>query len=197
LLLLGHDYTDECHDIVLALSWPSTLDITYNGHTEFHQASKEVRAYASYVHCMVHRKEAFHIGEFGMKGIDNANFWSNQVKQSGGEDKLPQDELRKKVQVLAKEYDDGKEEEEIQEWCDRIVQENGSNINHRAIHDLAMTVLKRNTKGSNNSSDSNLQKFAEQVIESEMRILLFHALQKAGFDTENADVFEREKRTEL
>jgi len=28
LLLLGHDYVDECHDIVLALSWPSSMGIT-------------------------------------------------------------------------------------------------------------------------------------------------------------------------
>ena len=106
---------------------------------------------------------------------------------------MPQDELKKKVQVLSKEYDGSSD---IQEWCDQIVQENGPNINHRAIHDLAMTALKRNKKGS--SSDSNLQKFAEQVIESEMHILLFHALQKAGFDVENAtDVFKGNKRTEL
>lgn len=207
ILLLGHDYVDECHDLVLALSWPSDLEMTY-GQSEYRQATPRVRACASYVHCMIHRKEAFHIGEFGMVGFDNAKFWSDQVTQAGsdGEAQLPQAQLVQAVQQLAQEImarDDDDDEvgrRTIQEWSHRIVNQNKANpcMNHKAVHDMAMTVLSANVrkKNSGNTNQKNqngktatslLQDFAEQVIEAELRILLLYSLQHAGFQVYQED----------
>jgi hypothetical protein len=131
---------------------------------------------------MVHRKEAFHVGEFGMVGIDNAKFWSNQVAQSGGESNLPQKELQDMVKDIAakRTADDSR----VQEWSDRIVK-SGQNLDHRAIHDLAMTVLKEKDQ----RESATLRDFAEELIESEMRILLLHSLEKAGFKVEEETVW--------
>jgi len=125
---------------------------------------------------MVHRREAFHVGEFRMVGVDNAKFWSSQVAQSGGEHDLPQKELKARVQELAKQYqtDDGS----VQEWGDKIA-DSGQLMNHRATHDLAMTVLRQRDNGHD-----ELRDLAEHVIESEIRILLYHALQRAEFEVD-------------
>lgn len=180
ILLLGHEYVDECHDIVLSLSWSSDMDIMYRGTSEFDQATKSVRAFASYVHCMVHRKEAIHVGEFGMVGIDNAKFWSNQVIQSGGEQDLPQDELRERIHALAKER---QADSRVGEWCSKILKK-GKCVDHKAIHDLAMTVLRQQGRDVGPGEENLLRDFAEQVNLSELRILLAHSLKRAGFEVD-------------
>ena len=79
LLLLGHGYTDECHNLVTPLSWHQDISFAH-GPSLFNSVTPSVRAFASYTHSLVHRKEAFNVGEFGFVGFDNAEFWSKMVE---------------------------------------------------------------------------------------------------------------------
>jgi hypothetical protein len=80
ILLLGHGYTDECHNLVTPLSWRDDIHFA-SGPSIYDQVSPAVKSFATYTHSLVHRKEAFYVGEFGMVGFQNANFWSNTVWQ--------------------------------------------------------------------------------------------------------------------
>ena len=71
LVLLGHGLTDECHDLVTPLSWGD--DTPFGGPSLRSSASASVIASASYVHSLVHRREAHNVGEYGMVGYSNAN----------------------------------------------------------------------------------------------------------------------------
>jgi hypothetical protein len=177
LVLIGNGYTDECHNLITPLSWPDDIHFAY-GPSVYSNVSAEARSYATYVHCLVHRKEAFNMGEFGMMGFANANYWSSAVKTSPGVDLLPHAELLERVQTLAssQQYADSAS---VQDWCrdHGILLESSVEkpyFETRAVHELCATVLRQ--KGS----DEKLKAFAEQVAESEIRILLSHALEKAG-----------------
>jgi hypothetical protein len=53
LILLGHGYTDECHNLITPLSWPDDIHFAY-GPSVYTQVSPAVRSYATYVHCLVY-----------------------------------------------------------------------------------------------------------------------------------------------
>jgi hypothetical protein len=53
LILLGHGYTDECHNLITPLSWPDDIHFAY-GPSIYTQVSPAVRSYATYVHCLVY-----------------------------------------------------------------------------------------------------------------------------------------------
>ena len=176
LLCLGHGLTDEAHDLVTPLSWPEDTHFGYK--SVYSQATSSVRAYASYVHCLVHRREAFNIGEFGMMGFANANYWSNAVMKSPGVNSLPHLDLVREIGQIAREYN---EIPSVKEWSES----HGMLIEHqideepffesRAVHELCANVLRE-------ASNPELQAFAERVAETEVRVLLAYALQNAGYD---------------
>ena len=183
LLFLGHGLTDEAHDIVTPLSWPDDTHFGY-GPSIYSQVSPSAKSYATYVHCLVHRREAFNVGEFGMIGFSNANYWSNAVLNSPGVDSLPHQDLWKEIGQLTRENDSIPG---VKEWCQNhgfLQQSDDSTFfESRAVHELCATVLKGN--------NPELQDFAERVAETEVRVLLAHALQNAGYDCDVSTLLQR------
>jgi hypothetical protein len=53
LVLLGHGYTDECHNLITPLSWPDDLHFAY-GPSVYAKVSLAARSYATYVHALVY-----------------------------------------------------------------------------------------------------------------------------------------------
>mmetsp|Transcript_6941 Transcript_6941/g.12682 ORF Transcript_6941/g.12682 Transcript_6941/m.12682 type:complete len:274 (-) Transcript_6941:567-1388(-) len=180
LLLLGHGYPDECHDLVLPLSWPEDMHIAY-GPSVYQQASESVRAYSSYAHCLVHRREAFHVGEFGMVGFENADFWSNAVtRERKGVDALPHKEWKRGITQLARDNEDFSRNAKVQEWCQRhgfvmpLEEDSSSHFDSETMHDLCANVLR------DPGVDPVFRDFAQQAAALEVKILLRNALKLAG-----------------
>ena len=171
LILIGNGFTDECHNLITPLSWPDDIHFAY-GPSVYSQTSVDARALASYVHCLVHRKEALNLGELGMMGFANANYWSNAVAKSPGAALLPHRALVTHIRALAAKQA-SLQMQTPQEWANRYLQDD-TFFESRAVHELCFNVL----RGTSNE----LRDFAEHVAETEVRILLGHALQKAGFD---------------
>ena len=173
LLFLGHGLTDEAHDIVTPLSWPEDTHFGY-GPSVYSHVSPSARSYATYVHCMVHRREAFNRGEFGMVGFSNADYWSNAVLNSPGVDTLPHQDLWNEIGPLVRQSLSIPGVKVWYEWHDLLSKEKKPFFESRAVHALCLDALRR--------SEPDLQDFAERVAETELRILLGHALQNAGYD---------------
>jgi hypothetical protein len=185
LLLIGNGLTDECHNLITPLSWPDDIHFAY-GPSVYHQVSPSARAYATYVHCLVHRREAFNTGEFGMIGFANANYWSAAVQRSPGVDALPHADLCKEVVKLSKQCSSPY----VQDWYQRHFSASRHDFfETRCVHELCATVLR-------DDNDPTVREFAEQVVESEIRILLAHSLQKAGYDVTLDQVMSRQELPE-
>ena len=166
LILIGNGFTDECHNIITPLSWPDDIYFAH-GPSVYAHVSAEARAYATYVHSLVHRKEAFNVGEFGMMGFANANYWSRAVSKSPGVNLLPYKHLVSEIRALA-----ALSSVEAQAWVTLHVPDDLF-LESRAIHELCANALRKTTP---------LRDFAERVAETEVRVLLAHALQKAGYE---------------
>ena len=182
------------------LSWPDDISFAA-GPSVYDQMPSNVRAFATYAHCLVHRREAFNNGEFGMMGFANANYWSSAVQRCDTSE-LPHAQWRAQVIALAKKADFANAPS-IQNWCQShgFVSDasssspsNDSNtyFESRAVHELCATVLRAEQEqpsGSEQKSDhAQLKEFAEQVVASEIRILLQTALMKhAGIPVTNAE----------
>ena len=188
LLFLGHGLTDEAHDIVTPLSWPEDTHFGY-GPSVYSQVSLPARSYATYVHCLVHRREAFNVGEFGMVGFSNANYWSNAVLKSPGVDSLPHADLLNQVGQLARQWESTPG---VADWCQQhglLKAEGKPFFESRAVHELCANVL--------SGKSPELQDFAERVAETEVRILLGHALQHAGYECDMSMVLKRDDDNEI
>ena len=189
LLLLGNGYTDECHNLITPLSWPEDIHFAH-GPSIYSQVSPAVQSYATYVHSLVHRREAFNTGEFGMLGFANANYWSNAFARSRGHNDLPHRELLQYVVTLAQSFPSC---EPVQSWCQQhsmiasSINEEPPYFENRAVHQLCAKVLQQ----SSSDDDSDLRRFAELVSEGEVRILLGHALQRAGYDVDKTKIVEQ------
>jgi hypothetical protein len=86
---LGNGLTEEAHtSLVTPMSWPEDTHFGF-GPSVYTKVSPAAKSFATYVHCLVHRREAFNMGEFGMVGWQNANYWSNAVIKSTGAKDLP------------------------------------------------------------------------------------------------------------
>ncbi|KAL3923632.1 MAG: hypothetical protein SGILL_001543, partial [Bacillariaceae sp.] len=203
LLLLGHGFTDECHNLVLPLSWPQDLDMAH-GSSVFQAASPSVRAYASYTHALVHRQEGLNVGEFGMVGVtENAIFWSNMVDRcGGGVDSLPHAEWRRNIADLAGTgiasiTGTGSDDRnyatnpKIQDWCKEhgfvVGQTSGKTkdndsthtfFDSRVMHNLCADILQTDPK----QVDSGFRAFAEEAVCLEVKILLKKTIRLAGIE---------------
>jgi hypothetical protein len=183
LILLGHGLTDECHDLITPLSWPDDIHFAH-GPSIYGQVSPSARTYASYVHSLVHRKEAFHHGEFGMMGFQNANYWSNAASSPTGASSLPHTDLYRELKSLAEEFAD---HEPVQMWCSTNLDDTSPVFDARMLHKLCANVLKQNPR------DSVMQTFAERAVESEIRVLLTKTLRNAGFVFHVSVILQRQK----
>ena len=97
LILLGHGYADEAHNLVGPLSFPEELPYFHVRPGPPVSLPSDAQAAASLVHCLVHRREGPHVGEFGRTGFQNANFWVGAVLQPGGGESLPLAEIRHRM----------------------------------------------------------------------------------------------------
>ncbi len=202
LIYLGNGLADEAHDLITPLSWGE--DTYFGGPTLIshsssssssplsHQGldgSDSIVALASYAHSLLHRKEGFAPGEFGMMGYQNANFWANAARSRGGHDStnstgdragekdnlgLPFQQVREAVLGISTEFGT-----DAENWCNRhLLQETSDEIwDIRALHELCAFVSSRD----DDDGSDNLKRFAEKASELELRVLLNCCLERAGY----------------
>ena len=168
LLLLGHQYTDEAHSLVSPLTWTQPTPFGYGPPV---QTSDSVSAVGSYVHALIHRREAFHESEFQMTGFGNAHFWASSTTRGPQVESLPLPTIRKTAYEIASRYPDSTK---LQNWFKSTLEANVDGWEPRLVHDLCAHVMLQ-------EDDEILRDFAERVAEAEVRVLLGHVLRKLGF----------------
>jgi hypothetical protein len=184
LILLGNGLTEEAHSLVTPMSWPEDTHFGF-GPSVYTKVSPTAKSFATYVHCLVHRREAFNMGEFGMVGWQNANYWSNAVIKSTGAKDLPHADWYQQIGQTIAEYE---HESSVQNWAaDHEIDNRNTFFESRAVHQLCATVLQQ---AGQENADLQLQEFAERVAEMELRVLLGHALQLAGYDCSLHQILE-------
>jgi hypothetical protein len=171
LVLLGNGFPDEAHSLVTPLSWPSRLR---HGYGEPVAASPSAAALASYVHALVHRREAFYVGEFGQTGFQNSDFWISNTFRYLLDDCLPLERIARDILDIAK----GNSAAEA--WCHKksITNESAAmgKWDPRDLNSLIGSVL-------NEDEDlAHLRRFAERAAEVELRVLLSHTLGIVGYN---------------
>ncbi len=185
LIFLGNGLPDEAHDLITPLSWSE--DTYFGGQTLCAQADDSVVAMASYAHSLLHRREGFAQGEFGMIGYQNANYWASASRTKGehclcDDDGLglglPLKQVRESVIASSKDFG-----VEAEKWCNKhIIEEGGHEDDEywetRALHELCATV----SRDDNASTD--LKGFAETAAEVELKVLLNCCLERAGFEVQ-------------
>ena len=173
LIFLGNGMGDEAHDLITPLSWSE--DTYFGGPTLCSEAEDAVVSMASYVHSLVHRKEGFAQGEFGMIGYQNANYWANAARARDDIAFIPYKEIRDSVLEASTEFGP-----EAENWCrQRIVEEGGHDDCYwetRALHELCARV------STDDSISNELKEFAERAAEVELRVLLRCSLKRAGYE---------------
>lgn len=181
LVCLGNGLVDEAHNLITPLSWK---DETHFGGPTLLSSSTAVDdsvvSMASYAHSLLHRKEGFSRGEFGMIGYQNANFWARATHSRGDQCcSVPYKDIRENVLRISHQYGTtGK----VKDWCqDHIIDEGGIDDEYwemRALHQLCATV-------SSNDGDDELQEFAEKAAEVELRVLMKICFERAGYTIDN------------
>ena len=172
LVLLGNGYADEAHSLVTPLSWPTKLP---HGYGEPVIASLSAEALASYTHSLVHRREAFHVGEYGQDGFQNSDFWiSNAFRTVCADDTLPLERITHAILETARGNP------AAEEWCkeNSVTDESAAlrGWDPRALNELCRRVM-REDEGA-----AQLKGFAERAAEVELRVLLSHTLKRAGYE---------------
>lgn len=199
LIFLGHGLLDEAHNLITPLSWEE--DTYFGGPSETATVSDDVLTIASYAHSLLHRREGFAKGEFGMMGYQSADYWADKAEErdiisstrkSNGKSSLPLREVQD--EIFAMSIQSG---EEAQEWCQQRGIEEGGNgrswWENKALHEFCVHV------SAYNSVSEELKEFAEKVAEAELRVLLRCSLDRAGYDCDDSislmtDAFYNESR---
>ena len=125
-------------------------------------------------------------------GFQNGNYWSSAVARTPGSDEhIPHSTLLQEVNRIANRAD-FTNCQSVHDWCDRHqISDQGTVLfESRGVHELCATVIRQQQQQSTDYNEEReaLTAFAEQVVETEMRILLLSALTKAGFSV--ADLSE-------
>ena len=97
---------------------------------------------------------------------------------------MPHADLLREIGQLARQFDSIPG---VKEWCqdhDLLEQTADLFFEPRAGHELCANVLRGATPA--------LQAFAERVVETELRVLLAHALQNAGYDCDLSMVLRKD-----
>mmetsp|Transcript_24332 Transcript_24332/g.36426 ORF Transcript_24332/g.36426 Transcript_24332/m.36426 type:complete len:153 (-) Transcript_24332:116-574(-) len=139
-------------------------------------SNSPAEAEASYAHSLVHRLEGPHVGEFGMVGWSNANFWSRAASSRDRGYELPLNDIRREVHTLAKLHG-----EDALAWFDDHMGStctDGAIWEPRALHQLCAEVV----AGRN----AHLKQFAQSAAEKEVQVLATHCLERAGFDVQSS-----------
>lgn len=168
LILLGNGMTDEAHDLVTPLSWPEDTYFGF-GPSAYSTVSPATQSYATYVHCLIHRREGSHYGELGMRGWDNANYWSRAVLLSPGVKELPHKDWLHQLEKLLTKFSDSSD---VQAWAkshgflnQNCLEKEEPYYESRAVHQLCAQAMSGANTGNTNKS---LYEFAEQVAEMEV-----------------------------
>ncbi|KAL3941903.1 MAG: hypothetical protein SGARI_000443, partial [Bacillariaceae sp.] len=174
LLLLGHGYVDHAHNLIGPLSYHTDLPYFHGPLTV---ADPDVLAAASHIHCLVHRREGPHRGEFGQTGYANSNFWASATLRSGGEETLPLARIFERVENCALDHG-----HEAQQWCRNNIVGIVELWDPRPLTQLCSEVLPSNEITSRyNLRRHSLKQFAEHAALTELQVLLEHSLDKLGF----------------
>eukprot|EP00977_Amphora_coffeiformis_P020026 scaffold7808_cov184-Amphora_coffeaeformis.AAC.5 len=178
LVLLGHGWTDECHNLVTPLSWPDDISFAHG------PSRYATGTYSCFRRS--HRQEAFHVGELGMVGFQNANYWGNCYTRTAAVDHFPHDQLCEAVVQLA-QCPPYAHSPPVKEWLQAHGFDDEDNIHNmlydpRAVHALCATVLRQSGGKDDAHHVVVLRQFAEQVATRELQILLQHTLAKAGYE---------------
>jgi hypothetical protein len=192
LVLLGNGLTEEAHSLVTPMSWPEDTHFGF-GPSVYTKVSPTAKSFATYVHCLVHRREAFNMGEFGMVGWQNANYWSNAVIKSAGAKDLPHADWYQQIGKTIAEY---QHESSVQNWAadHEMLDDRNVFFESRAVHQLCATVLQQ---AGRQNADAKLREFAEHVAEIELRVLLRHALRLAGYDCSLNQILESREESSM
>jgi hypothetical protein len=202
LILIGNGCIDEAHSIITPLSWPEPVHFGYifdsndrsaetssdsspRGQPQLRYADIDEisKTYAMYTHSLVHRYEAFHVGEFGMMGWDNANYWSSATAKSPAYENtsvFPHADWFRVLDAAVRDCHDPF----LTQWAQehKIFADSPFYFDNRAVHILCRNVM----SNFNNSHDSTFQMTtranAERIADLELRVALSYALTFAGFE---------------
>lgn len=172
LLLLGGGGADECHALVTPLSWPEGT--TFGGPPV---DGSEAAAEATWAHALVHRQEAFHVGEFGT-GWHNSAFWYGMTAMS------PERAARMRALAVERASGDSAREAWVHAnlpppstWAPKAL--NG--LLNDAIVDLrsASGAQPECLEEGRVSAPTSLHRFAEELALIELAVLLDDCLAKA------------------
>lgn len=162
LLLLGGGGTDECHALVTPLSWPDGT--TFGGPPKPGSAAA---AEATYAHALVHRREAWHPGEFGT-GWHNSAFWYGSVGRFAANVEL-QHEMRRQAFRAAQT------DEEVA-WCDKnLFKQWAPKLLNGALND-ALVHAREASPAARSRSRVAFAEFAQRLALLELSVLLDHCL---------------------
>jgi hypothetical protein len=190
-LLLGGGGADEAHALVTPLCWPEAT--SFGGQPVEGSAA---RVEATYVHALVHRREAFHIGEFGT-GWHNSAFWFGGLASH-----LESASLLSPVSAAARAAAAAAADagcSRAVEWCDDNGVRAGSAWSPRVFNGLCHQVIREAAAqtyegGASLSWDppigtqpppppSLLATFAESVAVAELRLILDACLERCSVPT--------------
>ena len=174
LLLLGHGYTDEAHNLLGPLSFPEALPY-YDG-PPVPAASPAIEACAAVGHAAVHRQEAQGTSEFGLTGHANAAFWAGSALRCGGEETLPLADIRRGMQHLAACHGAA-----ATTWLQQALQQTswGLEWDPRPLTALCEEIALAEIS---QQQQHPLYHFCEQACTWELRVLINHALAHLGFE---------------
>jgi hypothetical protein len=170
LLLLGGGGADECHALVTPLSWPDGT--SFGGPPVEGSAAA---AEATWAHALVHRQEAFHVGEFGT-GWHNSAFWYGMASIST--------EHTERMRALAVERASGDAEREAwvranlptpSTWAPKAL--NG--LLNDALMDMRIAGAHESIEEGKGKLTRSLHQFAQELALIELAALLDDCLAKA------------------
>lgn len=190
IILLGNQYTDEAHNLITPYSWPEEIHTSF-GPVKYSTADAGVVSVATYIHSMVHRREGWNIGELGMVGWDNANYWggawSRPFRSSDALRELWKEPLYEIQQSMLELTSSGS----VKKWCEENLPELFMNKNDfvdlwdpRGLHRLCAHVTK------DDCVNNDLLEFSQETCRIEMNALLSLCVDKAGYalpTSENSD----------
>jgi len=186
LLCLGNHYPSQAHNLVTPLSWSEDTYFGFDSSAHyFHKASTDVLAAASYTHSLVHRYECLEYGEYGLTGYSNANFWTKAALQynqryilaSSNTDTntLPLAFIQRQILNCSKENS-----EVAEKWC-QVHASKDSSWDPRALHQLCAEIVQQQEQDQQQQVHP-LHTFAQDAATVELKTLLLHCLDQAGFD---------------
>jgi len=200
-VILGHGYADEAHAFVAPLSWCQATPFAYGPVVALRDPAQ--LAVASYIHCLVHRREGPNPSEFGMTGFVNSGFWTSATMRSGGEETIPWKLVRDEVRRLATHHaatSQGADRNKPLEWfqdlvfdsspweprfltelCEKLYyQEQGEQ--QQQLEDGGFGSGAEQQPQDLDEVNVEMRIFAERAARAELLVLLGHTLELAGYD---------------